>query len=82
MPRVGDVSSYDKVVLRTCKCWRCRHRGEYEWHTSLGGQRVPNSKKMLCTKTNRWGSLTRAYWCKHFESNSSDVTEEMYAVQK
>lgn len=74
MPSISDIVMYDREVIRTCQCWRCKHRGEYEWRTDRYpngfGPKIPNSKKMYCNKTKRWGSTTRAYYCKHFESNS------------
>ena len=59
-----------RPILRRCKCWRCKHKGEYEWKTG-----VKNSKKIYCNKTKRWGSPKRASWCEHFESNSSSFVD-------
>ena len=57
--KIGDVVMYDKKVLRTTSCWRCKYRGEYEWRESgypYGlGEKIPHSKKMFCKKTRRWG---------------------------
>lgn len=61
MPSIGELCMYDKACLRTCKCWRCAYKGEYDWQ---------KTKRMYCTKTKRWGSVIRAYWCKHFLDNS------------
>lgn len=70
MPTIGDVAMYGKEVIRTCKCWRCKHRVEYEWSTPRYGEKIPNSKKMYCNKTKRWGDPKRVYFCKKFESDS------------
>lgn len=67
MSEVGKIVMYGRAVLRKCKCWRCNFRGEYRWSTD---------KKMYCTKTKRWGSIERAYYCEHFESNSSSYIKE------
>lgn len=59
--KIGELSMYGKKILRNCKCWRCKFRGEYQWKTT---------KKSFCNKTKRWGSLERAQFCRYFESNS------------
>lgn len=66
MSEVGEIVMYGRVVLRKVKCWRCKFRGEYRWSTD---------KKMYCTKTKRWGSIERAYYCERFESNSSSYDD-------
>lgn len=75
MPMIGDVVKYEKEVIRTCKCWRCKYRGEYEWRTPRYGEKIQNSKKTFCHKTKRWGDPKRAYFCKKFESNSDSYTD-------
>lgn len=72
---IGDEVKYGKVILRNCKCWRCKFKGQYEWRTPRYGQKIPNSKKMYCNKTKRWGSTKRAYFCKHFVSNSNSYKD-------
>ncbi|MBR2922540.1 MAG: hypothetical protein IKC10_04375 [Alphaproteobacteria bacterium] len=64
--KIGELSMYGKKVLRRCKCWRCKFRGEYQWETT---------KKIFCNKTKRWGSLDRAQFCRYFESNSNSYTD-------
>ena len=85
MPKIGDVAMYGKEVIRTCECWRCQHRGEYEWRTDRYpngfGPKIPNSKKMYCTKTKRWGSPKRAYFCKQFESNSDSYIDPYVRIE-
>lgn len=33
MSEVGEIVMYGRAVLRKCKCWRCKFRGEYRWLT-------------------------------------------------
>lgn len=69
---------YDRPILRSCKCWRCALRGAYEWRTPRWHtEKIPHSKKMYCNKTKRWGSTTRAYWCKYFVSNSNSYRDSV-----
>ena len=72
MPRIGELAMYNKEVIRTCNCWRCKHRGEYDWM---------DSKKMYCNKTKRWGSPKRAYFCKKFESNSNSFVDPYKSIE-
>ncbi len=66
---------YNKEKIRNVQCWRCKHKGEYEWKTPRWpGEKVPNSKKLFCNKTKRWGNPERAYYCKSFLSNSNSYT--------
>ena len=83
--KIGDVVMYDKKVLRTTSCWRCKYRGEYEWRESgypYGlGEKIPHSKKMFCKKTRRWGSTKRACFCAKFESNSDSYVDPAISEQ-
>ena len=83
--KIGDIVMYDKKVLRTTSCWRCRYRGDYEWRESghpYGlGEKIPHSKKMFCKKTRRWGSTKRACFCAKFESNSDSYVDPAISEQ-
>lgn len=57
--KVGHVNEYGKIVLRVVTCDTCIHK---EHHESDPPERC------FCDSTNRWGSTTRAYYCKRYQS--------------
>ena len=82
--KIGDIFMYDKKVLRTTSCWRCRYRGEYEWRESgypYGFGEKISTQKMFCKKTRRWGSTKRACFCTRFESNSDSYVDPAISEQ-